>query len=680
MNKDSLFRKELTPDDGYVHFIAVGGIGMSGLAKILLETGFKISGSDLKSNEIVRYIEDNGGLFTLGHSAENIKDCALVVVSSAIKSDNPELIEAKRQNIPVIHRAQLLEALMSGFGRDNKQYSIGITGTHGKTTTSGMTAFLFKNAGLNPSFALGGQLPGNTSNKNTKNILKEWGLMGGDDCHLNSKAGTGNYFISELDESDGSIELYTPDISIITNLELDHADFYTDGLEQIYKTFERYVYDLDKNSKIIINTDDNGNLELLKRINCEAGFKSPVEHIITYSTDSQHFLHGKAVYRAETIETAPNAKMKVFKNNELLGEITLGVPGVHNISNGLAAIAVAFECGIDFPIIAESLKEFTGMKRRFQTLGYVKGARIIDDYAHHPTEIFATLKTAKEIVNSSGKGRVIAVFQPHRYTRLENLWNDFVKSFKEAELVYICDVYSAGENPVERINSENLCGEINYTKAVYVAGDLDKIAEAVGSEITENDIVLTMGAGNITYLGEKIMNNLPSEISLTGNELGEYKDIEELRKIAREEYRKLQGQVVKRNDLGEIKFDREGWDKITHKGADARKFQLIPKLKEIIRTAEYINKTEPKTQKHIDNNVIAFHWLENNVKLGDENLRVGIQIKEDNMGNKFYSLNQDMLDWDKKYPLNRAADQERNLGDNNNITDINENFNPVVKK
>ncbi len=296
-SKNILFRTNLKQNSGYIHFIAIGGIGMSGLAKILLEMGYKVSGSDIKSNSIIDSIQESGGIIHIGHGAENIKDCSLVVVSSAIKQDNPELIEAKRQNIPVIHRSQLLEAIMSGFDGENNQVAIGVTGTHGKTTTSGMLAFLFENSGFEPSFAVGGQLP-------------YYGV--------NSKAGSGNYFVSELDESDGSIELYTPDISIVTNLELDHADHYDKGFEQILETFERYINELKENSKIIINTDDSGNLNLLNCIK--------QDNIITYSSNHEHHLHNNAKYRAEAVSVAPNAEMKVFKNNEFLGNITLGIP------------------------------------------------------------------------------------------------------------------------------------------------------------------------------------------------------------------------------------------------------------------------------------------------------------------------------------------------------------------
>lgn len=476
-SKDILFRKKISKNEGYIHFIAIGGIGMSGLAKILLEFGYKVSGSDIKNNSIIQSLEKAGALINIGHSPDNINNCSVVVVSSAIKPDNIELLEAQAKNIPVIHRSQLLESLMAGFGENNKQISIGVTGTHGKTTTSGMTAFIFQSSGYNPSFALGGELPF---------------------FNINSQAGIGKYFISELDESDGSIEMYSPEISIVTNLELDHADHYSNGFEQILETFERYTKDLYDNSKIIINTDDSGNNELLNRIN-NAG-------IITYSSDCGHPLHKNAVYRSEVIATAPNAKMKVFKNNQYLGEIILGVPGLHNISNALASIAAAIECGVAFSEIADSIINFTGMKRRFQTIGYSKNTRIIDDYAHHPTEVKATLKVAREIVSAAGNGRVIAIFQPHRYSRLANLWNDFVNAFKEADIIYLCDVYPAGELPVENINSENLSKEINYAKSVYVSGDLNSVAETVSKEISDGDLVLTMGAGTVTQLGQMIID------------------------------------------------------------------------------------------------------------------------------------------------------------------------------
>jgi len=648
-SKNSLFRKPIAKDDGYIHFIAIGGIGMSALAKILIELGYKVSGSDIKNNANIKSIENTGGIVKIGHSSENTNNCSLVVVSSAIKPDNPELIEAKKQNIPVIHRAQLLEALMSGFGEEKKQFSVGVTGTHGKTTTSGMTAFLFEMAGLNPSFAIGGQLP---------------------HFDVNSKAGCGDYFISELDESDGSIELYTPDISIITNLEFDHADHYEKGFEQILETFERYVFDLNNSSKIIINIDDSGNLDLLKRINHK--------NIITYSSTTKQTLRKNADYKAEAVATIPNAKMKVFKKDEFLGEITLGVPGIHNISNALAATTAALECGVEFSQIASSLEKFTGMKRRFQTVGCYNGARIIDDYAHHPTEVEATLKTAKEVISSAQKGRVIAVFQPHRFTRLANLWQDFIKAFKDADIVYLCDVYPAGETAIENVNSENLCKEINYTKTFYVSGELENIAKAVRREISENDIILTMGAGNITQLGQILINIDYPEISLTGNELGDFdfnnisgEKIKKLRTVARKYFKEnLKGTSIEHPEIGEIKFHYSVICETLGKGK--LKFALMfPKLPEIIKTGKYIRIETPVHDRN--DHIVKFYILENNVRIADTTGKYEFVIAEDDNGNKFYVIR------DIKNVDNPNSAKPEEVTDINNITDFNNNFNPINK-
>ena len=369
-------------------------------------------------------ISAHGGTVFIGHDARNIDNVSLLVVSSAIKNSNPEVIEAKKRNIPVIHRSQLLKALMSGLGRDTKQISIGISGTHGKTTTTGMAALIFEDAKLNPSIVVGGQMPF---------------------LNTNSKLGNGDYFIAEMDESDGTVQLYSPDISIITNLEFDHPDYYTNGLEQLIDTFKDYISNLSKDSKIIINADCHGNRTLLNSINHPG--------IILYSSDITSDIHDKAKYKAENIFTRGlNAFAKIYRNNEFIGELKLGIPGDYNISNALATVALALECGIEFNKIAYSLERFTGMRRRFQVLGTAGGAKIIDDYAHHPTEVQATLKAAKEVVSSNGKGRVLAIFQPHRYSRLANLWHDFIVSFNDADILYLCDIYSAGEKSIENVH------------------------------------------------------------------------------------------------------------------------------------------------------------------------------------------------------------------------------------
>lgn len=463
-----------------IHFIGLGGIGMSGLAKFLLELGYKVSGSDLKDGPTMTSISGQGGTVFVGHHAENIGNACAIVVSTAINEENPEIIEAKKNNIPIFHRSQVLEALMSGLGLKERQQSIGISGTHGKTTTSGMSSIVFDDAKYHPSMVVGGVMPF---------------------LNTNSKLGNGKYFIAELDESDGSIELYTPDISVITNLEFDHPDHYTEGFEQLISTFERYVSELSPDAKIVINTDCEGNRELLGKINHKG--------IILYSIDSSCELHSKADYRAEDIKTEGfKTTAIIYKGTELLGELNLSVPGAHNISNALAVIAVATECGIKFDNIAKSLKRFTGMKRRFQILGTANGAKIVDDYAHHPTEVQATLKAAKSVTESAESGRVVAIFQPHRYSRLANLWNDFTKSFSDADLVYICDVYSAGESTKSGVSSEKLCQEIEHSNVSYVAGPIEKVAETIYPDLKENDLVLTIGAGDITKLGQFLLEKL----------------------------------------------------------------------------------------------------------------------------------------------------------------------------
>ncbi|MFH0703119.1 MAG: UDP-N-acetylmuramate--L-alanine ligase [bacterium] len=474
INKNTKFPCKI---NGKIHFIGLGGIGMSGLAKFLLELGYRVSGSDVKDGAEMFSIAALGGTVFIGHSEKNIGDASIIVASSAIKASNPEIAEAQRRNLPILHRSQLLEALMSGLGleEDGKQISIGVSGTHGKTTTTGMISLIFEDAELNPSIVVGGQMP---------------------HLNTNSKFGKGGYFIAELDESDGTIELYAPDISVITNLELDHPDYYTGGFNQLLETFENYIYKLKKNSKIIINTDCKGNRELLARINHP--------EIITYSLDNNN-----AVYTVNEVSVKGlDTKANIYKNNNFIGEIKLCVPGRHNISNALAAVAAALECGIEFEKIADSLARFTGMKRRFQILGCVNSIQIINDYAHHPTELKTTLKAAKEIVESNQTGRVIAIFQPHRYSRLANFWDDFIQSFKDADIVYICDVYAAGEKPVENISAERLSREIIHDKVYYAQGPMERIPDIVCPELKPDDMVLTIGAGNITKLGYVLIEKL----------------------------------------------------------------------------------------------------------------------------------------------------------------------------
>ncbi len=465
-----------------IHFIGLGGIGMSGLAKFLLELGYKVTGSDIKDGQNMLSITELGGTVYIGHTERNVEDASLIIVSTAIKKDNPEIKRAKEKNIPMMHRSQLLEALMDGLGlaEGKKQIGIGVSGTHGKTTTSGMISCIFEYAELNPSIVVGGKLP----------VLK-----------TNSKFGSGDHFISELDESDGSIAIYSPEITVITNLEADHLDHYKDGLTPILETFEGYISRLPQSGKLIINADCEGNQQLLKSIEHQG--------VILYSCDQQNKLYKSAKYRAEDIVmNGFESTARIYQNAEFIGELKLKVPGVHNLSNALASIAVAMENGVAFKEAAEYLYKFTGMKRRFQVLGTVNDVQIVDDYAHHPTEVVATLRSAKNIVKAGSARRVVAVFQPHRYTRLKGLWADFVKSFKHADLVYITDVYSAGESSIEGFTAEIFVSKIDHKNAVYAPGSLEEISQKVSKDLKPGDIVLTMGAGTITNLGTLLIEKI----------------------------------------------------------------------------------------------------------------------------------------------------------------------------
>jgi UDP-N-acetylmuramate--alanine ligase len=466
----------------HMHFLGLGGIGMSGLAKFLLNLGFRVSGSDIKDSPQLLSITEIGGIVFIGHDAGNVGDAGLLVVSTAINEDNPEIVEARKRNIPIIHRSQLLEALMSGLGieESKKQITIGVSGTHGKTSTTGMIGLIFEHSKLNPSIVVGGKLP---------------------ELMTNAKFGCGKHFIAELDESDGSIAIYKPDYTIITNIEKDHVDHYEDGLNQLIETFKGYISRLKPDSKLVICADDAGNKRLLKEINHK--------NIILYSVNPESELFSSAQYTVKNIYMAGfSSSADVYKGNKLLGTLKLRVPGIHNISNALASVVVAIENGLSFEEAVSSLGKFTGMKRRFQLLDTVNDIQIVDDYAHHPTEIRATLKSARNIVNAGLASRVVSIFQPHRYSRLAGLWDEFKNCFSDTDVLYITDVYSAGEKPVEGLTSQKLCEDITEKTSVYAGGSLENIAEKTVPELKAGDIVLTIGAGTITKLGNLLIEKL----------------------------------------------------------------------------------------------------------------------------------------------------------------------------
>lgn len=451
------------------HFIAIGGVGQSALAKILLQLGYKVSGSDMNDSKYVKLVASYGAKVSIGHSINNIIGSPQVVVSSAIKEDNVELIEAKKRGLKILHRSDCLKLISEKF-----PCFIGLSGTHGKTTTSGLASFVLNEMKENPSFAIGGIIPKININANAS---------------TNSK-----YFIAELDESDGTIQKYAPNYLVINNLEADHLDYYKNGLPDILNTFEKLISNMNEKDKIFINIDNDGCLEFQKRIKNQ--------EIITYSTKTQ------ADYVAKNIEFNELAtSFKVYKKDVLLGKIEMIVPGIHNVYNALAITSVLDKLGYNFNDYSKYFSEFSGMGRRFQFVADVNNIKIYDDYAHHPTELQSTLNSVKNV-----NRRKVAIFQPHRYTRLKGLWSEFLTSFDVVDKLYVLDVFNAGDKFDEEFNSENFTKEILKKKidATYVSGNIKEAGEIISKELKSNDLVLTLGAGDVTKIGG-VINDLLSK-------------------------------------------------------------------------------------------------------------------------------------------------------------------------
>jgi len=452
------------------YFIAIGGIGMSGLAKYLVEDGFTVLGSDIKKNRNIIELEKLGATIFIGHDEANLPEDCVVVASTAIKADNPELIKAKRLGLEILHRSDML-ARISRYedGEDcenRKKYFIGYSGTHGKTTTSGLASYVLEKAGLNPSFVVGGIVP---------------------EIGINSNAGSGDFFIAELDESDGTIVKYQPEISVINNLEVDHVDFYTDGLQSILDTFKTYLGTLPEGAKIIINNDNEGNLKLIEQ--------NPTVSFITFGLNN-------ADYVAKNIKLGVETTFDIFYKGEFLVDLKTQMLGEHNIYNALAVLASLNETGVNLELVKEHFYTFTGMGRRFQLSAKFDGISVYDDYAHHPTEIKATLSSMSVLRDKN----IIAVFQPHRYTRFHGLWDEFLTSFEGADKVFITDVYAASESPIEGISSQEFAKKLSETiPCEHLKGSIADVAEQLLPRLKVGDVVIGLGAGTITTLGKDIL-------------------------------------------------------------------------------------------------------------------------------------------------------------------------------
>jgi UDP-N-acetylmuramate--alanine ligase len=459
--KNSIRRDTMRRKINRIHFVGIGGIGMSGIAEVLLNLGYTISGSDLSQSDLTQRLASLGARIYTGHHASNLGDTDVVVTSTAVKTDNPEVLEAHRRNIPVIPRAEMLAELLK------MKFSIAVSGSHGKTTTTSMVATVLASGGLDPTMVIGGKLASIGSN---------------------AKLGDGEVIVAEADESDGSFLKLSPSLAVITNIDREHLDHYRD-IEDIKDAFLQFANIVPFYGSTIICLDDENAKAILPNIKRKT---------VTYG------LHMPADYRASEISfSGPSSSFTLQYKEKAFGNVTLHVPGLFNVYNSLAAIAVARELDMDFPIIFEGLKTFTGVQRRLEVKGKVNGITIVDDYGHHPTEISETLKAAKQV----WKEKIIVVFQPHRYTRTKALFNEFLTAFPNADELIVTDIYAASEAPINGVNAESLCEGIRnrgHNNVIYMP-TFDDIVDYLLSIAKSSDVIITQGAGNVWKIGEEFL-------------------------------------------------------------------------------------------------------------------------------------------------------------------------------
>ena len=450
-----------------IHFIGVGGIGMSGIAEVLANLGFSITGSDIKRSKNTDRLEAEGIKIFEGHAAENGGNAQVVVYSSAVKEDNPEVVIAKRQGIPVIPRAEMLAELMV-----LKPYAVAISGTHGKTSTTSMVATILGHAGIDPTTVVGGVV---------------------DTLGSNAKLGSSEWFVTEADESDRSFLMLYPTIAVVTNIDKEHMESYK-GMDDVVQCFTDFVNKVPFFGAAIICLDDP-NVQLI--------IPNIKRRRVTYGITAQADISAHNIqYTADF-----GSRFTVWKGSAVLGELALPVPGKHNVYNALAATAVALELDIPFEKIAEAFVHFKNANRRFQFKGEVNGITVVDDYGHHPTEILATLSAAK---NGAAGRRTVVVFQPHRFSRTQELFDEFALAFNNADVLFVLDIYAASENPIEGVTAEVLTENIKkygHKNATYI-GDIDTAAAKVRRYLREGDLVITLGAGSVTGLSEEILDQL----------------------------------------------------------------------------------------------------------------------------------------------------------------------------
>jgi UDP-N-acetylmuramate--alanine ligase len=449
--------------DTRIHFVGIGGIGMSGIAEVLINLGYGVSGSDLKESDTTRRLSQIGAAIKFGHDAGNVGATDVVVISSAVKPTNPEVIEARSRGIPVIPRAEMLAELM------RMKYGIAIAGSHGKTTTTSLIATVLHRAGLDPTAVIGGKLPSLGSN---------------------ARLGQGDYLVAEADESDGSFMKLSPTVAVVTNIDPEHLDHYG-SLEALKRTFVDFINKVPFYGLAVLCLDHEHVQSLLPHVE---------KRHVTYG------LSPLADFRAvEIAHEGLRSSFTAIAHGKSLGRVELAMPGRHNVLNSLAVLAVADFLGIDFDSYRASLAGFSGVGRRFTVRGEKRGVMVVDDYGHHPAEIRATLAGARA---GFRERRIVVAFQPHRYTRTRDLMSDFARAFNEAEIVCVTDIYAAGEEPIAGVSSARLVEEMRacgHRGAIHVAKKVD-LFKTIQPKLREGDIFITLGAGDVWTVGQEYLD------------------------------------------------------------------------------------------------------------------------------------------------------------------------------
>jgi len=441
-----------------IHMVGIGGSGMNGIAEVLINMGFNVTGSDLSASASVRRLEKLGATVFIGHGADNVGDADVLIKSTAIPDKNPELVAARERGIPIIPRAEMLAELM------RLRTGIAVAGTHGKTTTTSLMATIFTEAGLDPTVIIGGKLS----------------MFGS-----NARLGEGDYLIAEADESDGSFLLLSPIITVVTNVDKDHLDFYKDQ-DAIDDSFAAFMNSIPFYGMNVVCGDDEGVQRLLPRI------KRPC---LTYGLGEKNRLRG------EIISAHLRSLFKVYLDGEFWGEVTVAQPGTHNVLNALACIGVALEAGLRKEDIINGLADFGGVGRRFERKGEKKGVLVIDDYGHHPAEILANLRTAKACYPER---RLVVAFQPHRFTRTQALFGEFCKVFQEADVLLLTEIYPASESPIPGVSGLSLAQgikQVSDTKVQFFP-DFESLEKRLDDILMAGDLLMTQGAGSIWRVGE----------------------------------------------------------------------------------------------------------------------------------------------------------------------------------